>query len=218
MAEVPPLPKMPPMRGVNPAVAKYLELMHRTIDALRERTGGSSDAVATAASSAATSLATAQSAASAANTAQQQADAGPSGTAQSGTDTAYVTLSGTAWVEGPQVDLTGVSAGALTITGSGPQVDSNTTMAGGVGTGYAELYGEFRIVEDIGGVDTVLETFSFALYKEVSGGAATIYLTDNGALSVSAFSSARASTGAVSYRLDFRRTSGSSASVTNLVG
>lgn len=102
------------------------------------------------------------------------------------------------WVEGPQVDLTSVLAGDLTITGSGPVQDDDVSM-----TGLTE--GEYRIVEDIGGVDTVLYT---GLFTVVEKGSMPVVKNVN-TTDVAAFVSARSSTGAVTYRIDARKTSGS---------
>lgn len=106
------------------------------------------------------------------------------------------------WVLGPQVDLTGVVAGDLTITGSGPQQDSDLASTG-------TFNGQFRIVEVVGGVDTVLDTFGFTV--SAGGTLGTVLYVS----AVSDFIAARATTGAVSYRIDARRATGS-ASLTSL--
>lgn len=144
-----------------------------------------------------------QQAQSAANTAQATADGASGSGAVSGESTdPDLTITGSGWVNGPQVDLTGVIAGTLTITGSGPVWDSN------VGSNFipSNIPCEFRIVEIVGGVDEVLftGTFSVNTYTNKFGEDATT-VTNQSAAAVSAFSSARSSTGAVSYRIDARK-------------
>lgn len=140
---------------------------------------------------------TAQAAAIAANNAQATADG--SGAA-SATDTSSVTLTDVGvWVDGPLVSLTGVVAGNLTFTGSGPFKDG---LVSTIGMGPAS--GEYRFVEVIGGIDEVLLTVSF----NIAYSGSTLILTNTGAGEVAAFTSARASTGAVDYRVDARVTSG----------
>lgn len=135
-----------------------------------------------------------------ANNAQQSADAG-SGTAKSGSasDPNIGIPASTAWITGPVVSLTGVSAGNLTISGTGPQQSTNVTMTGG--RGIAAL--QFRVVEIIGGVDEVLFTGSFAV-QNFESGATIATVTNNSTEDVQNFSSSRSSTGDVDYRLDVR--------------
>lgn len=136
----------------------------------------------------------AQAAQQAANTAQETADTAGGGTALSGSETGTVNPTGVVWSLGPVVALTGVAAGDLTITGSGPQ-QSDTIFA------EETVMGQFRIVEIVGGVDTAVFTGSYTVYP---GSPATV-LNNSGA-AVSAFTSARASTGSVSYRMDVNKT------------
>lgn len=146
-----------------------------------------------------------QQAQTAANEAQSSADAAAGGTAVSGSATdPAVTLTGTGWIIGPQVDLAGVVAGDLQITGSGPIQDDDVTMTGGQGI----VTCEFRIVEVVGGIDDVLFTGSFTVRNfvdQVTFDISTI-VSNTSASSVSAFLDARTSTGAVSYRIDARMT------------
>lgn len=137
------------------------------------------------------------SAAAAANNAQNTADGGAA-VSGSATDPS-VSLFGTSWQAGPVVNLTGVVAGNLTITGTGPIQDSDVTCS------QKTFAGEYRVVEVIGGVDTVLQVFSFSAVAP-DFDLATIVNSD--ASAVADFTSARASTGAVSYRIDARRVSG----------
>lgn len=106
-----------------------------------------------------------------------------------------VDVSDGTWVLGPQVDLAGVAAGDLTITGSGPLQDSDVSVTGG------SFAGQFRVVEVVSGVDEVLNTWSFTVSS--AGVVSTLHSG-----SVADYVSARTSTGAVSYRIDARRASG----------
>lgn len=143
-----------------------------------------------------------QQAQNAANQAQQSADGAGGGVAVSGTSTAPdVTLVGSAWVLGPVVALTGVVAGSLTITGSGPLQDDNVSATGPRGN----IPCQFRVVEVILGVDTVLFTGSFSVFTTGAPGDVASVINSS-ASAVGAFSSARSSTGAVSYRIDARTT------------
>lgn len=152
-----------------------------------------------------------QQAQNAANQAQQSADGAAGGGAVSGTSTAPdVTLVGAAWVLGPVVALTGVVAGDLTITGSGPLQDDNVSATGE----RTAILCQFRVVEVILGVDTVLFTGNFNVFP----GDPPLNLAsvvNSSVSSVAAFSSARASTGSVSYRID-ARTTNASRTVSNL--
>jgi hypothetical protein len=141
-----------------------------------------------------------QGAQSAGNATQSQVDVlSATGTVSgSATNPAIDLFSDSVWVEGPQVDLTSVVAGNLTITGSGPLQDSDVAL---FFSGFA--VGEYRIVEDIGGTDTVLFTGSFAV---TTGTPAVVINADTE--DVANFTSARTSTGAVSYRIDARIISG----------
>jgi len=132
-----------------------------------------------------------QAAISIANAALQAANEGGGGDSAFGT----AGLVSNSWVTGAILNLTGVVAGILTITGSGPQQDSGTTRpASGTSTG------RFRIVEVVGGIDDVLFTGDYSVYATDDGAPPTTY--NMSATAVSAFSSVRSSTGAVDYRLD----------------
>jgi hypothetical protein len=134
----------------------------------------------------------AASASQAANEAQSTADAAGGGTARSGTSIITAQpISGTGWVNGPAINLTGVVAGDLTITGSGP--------TGGSLTSGNALSGEFRLVELAG--STTLFTGTFLITD--SG------VTNYSAADVAAFVQAEVTAGAVSYRFDVRRSGGS---------
>lgn len=140
---------------------------------------------------------------STANNAQAAADAAGGGTAQSGSaDNPAVDLSGTGWVTGPIVNLTSVVAGNLTITGTGPQQDDDVILSD------RNFSGQYRIVEVIGGIDGTTWTFSFSARSDGSGGIGSTTILNDDAVAVANFSSARVSTGAVSYRIDAQRVSG----------
>lgn len=130
-------------------------------------------------------------AAQSANTAQATADAAGGGTARSGDNTGTFNVFDTTWQTGPTVALSTVSAGNLTITGTGPTASVVTTE--GV------LSGEFRIVD----VGTGLTKFTgtFSIYPDGT-------FINNSISAISAFSLAETSTGSVTYRLDARRTGG----------
>lgn len=108
------------------------------------------------------------------------------------------------WTHGPVVSLTGVAAGHLTIFGSGPSQDANTgvnAVSGIQGT----FTGNWRVVEVIGGVDTVVYppggpgTYTAQRYRDDQGIENVLYTNDD----TSTVSIARSTTGAMDYRLDF---------------
>lgn len=139
-----------------------------------------------------------QAAQQAANDAQATADAATAGNTRSGAATnPSVFVSTGVWAEGPRVDLTGVVAGLLTISGSGPQQDGDVTMSGGKGTATFN----FRIVEIIGMSETTVFTGSFT-GTNTGFGLEPVTISNTSAGSVSTFSSSRTSTGDVSYRID----------------
>lgn len=117
-------------------------------------------------------------------------------TAKSGqTTTSGLTVDSAAWVAGPPVALTAVGAlmTSLVLTGSAPQ---SATSSGG------PMDGEYRIQEVTGGEVTVF-TGHFTV-RTLTGGATIINLSDpvNNTVFV------RSATGAVSYRMDLRKTAG----------
>lgn len=161
-----------------------------------------------------------QTAQTTANEAQATADGAGGGTAVSGsdTDTGNTVSSTVSWVAGPLVSLTGVVAGNLTVPGSAP-TSSGTTVAI-TNINIVSHTGEFRIVEVIGGVDgTAYGPFAYyasTLLDPTTPGSypAEVYTPDSAA--VAAINDPRVSTGAVSYRMDFRRVNGPT--VNNLAG
>lgn len=138
----------------------------------------------------------AQAAQQSANAAQESADQAAGGMAVSGSNDMIVVPRTSAWELGPQVDLTGVSAGNLTISGSGPRQEPGLSAA-------ATISGNYRIVEIVGLVETPLFIGNYTYYQGSPG-----TVVNQSASSVSAFNLARPSTGAVSYRIDANRTDG----------
>lgn len=151
--------------------------------------------------------------------AQQTANNNSSGVSGSSTDPNITVSSSVTWTPGPTVSLSGVVANDLTIPGSGPQQDSDVTLFISNVTQYV-MTGEYRVVEIVGGVDgATFGPWNFQVsYPEPPATTGTypgaVLNTDSDA--VAAFSQALATTGAVEYRLDFRRISGPS--VQNLRG
>jgi uncharacterized protein YoxC len=155
-----------------------------------------------------------QSASEAANNAQATADQALAGGTVSGfaTDPAIDVLEAGGWIPGPQVDLTGVVAGNLTIAGTGPLQDGDVSITNSlIEPGGYRLEGEFRVMEIIGGVETSVFVGAMSAFQSVGSPPASI--SNDSSAAVSAFSLARSSTGAVSYRLDFASNYGSATSL-----
>ena len=143
----------------------------------------------------------AQQAQQTANAAQASADAAAGDGTQSGSaQNPSINLFTADWISGPIVNLTGVAAGNLTITGSGPQQDNDVTISGQ----KSSMACEFRVVEIVGGVDSVVFTGGFTVRKYLDEETASV--TNDSTAQVSEFVSARTSTGDVSYRIDARGT------------
>lgn len=105
-------------------------------------------------------------------------------------------ISYTGWTLGPQVDLTGVVAGDLTIAGTSLQPISTTRL----GAYPDEQYGMLRVVEVVGGVDTVVYgPAPFITGRDVDPDSIPYILNP---ATIGTFTDARSTTGAVSYRLD----------------
>ncbi len=136
-------------------------------------------------------------------TAQGTADTGS--TARSGDALATVDVGG-ALVVGPQVNLVGVSAGALTIVGTMVYQGPATQVSPG------DNIGNFRIVEIIAGVPAQIYAGTYqasGFYTDETGFVSYLYMISD----PSTFSSARVSTGAVSYRMDLNLPGGSATDV-----
>ena len=195
------------MRSFQQGDSVAATVVLRAFNDLWKRSGGSVDQVAATAEVvttqggliAAGNEAT-QGATAAANAAQAAADAAAGGSARSGSaSNTSLNLTGTDWVNGPTVNLSTVSAGDLTLTGSGPQQDADVTLSAN-----RDFSGEYRIVEIVGMTEDTVHTGTFTASPSGVEGGAFIY-PDN---STMGFSQARASTGSVSYRLDVRRIDG----------
>lgn len=116
-------------------------------------------------------------------------------TGNGGTSGFTIDIDTPVWQEGPQVDLTDVVAGDLSAIGSGISVNDFSTV--GIGT----VNGEIRIVEVIGGVDTVvLGPYPFTITRSVFN-----------CPGIDAATVALATTGAIGYRMDYIYTSGATA-------
>lgn len=119
----------------------------------------------------------------------------------SGSTTVEVDMAPSAWVPGPQVDLTGVVAGDLTIPGSGLFSKAGTTSF------FGDTNGEIRLVEIVAGVDTIIGgPWAYVITRSDPNPTGTVYVANASAIPV--FTSARSTTGAVSYRIDTRMLDG----------
>jgi hypothetical protein len=137
---------------------------------------------------------TAQAAQQAANNAQITADAG--GGARSGSDYQVANTDPTP-ITITSVPLLSVSAGNLTIEGTGPQ-QSEATVVTDVTSG------SYDVIETVAAVDTVVFSGTFVIYptEPVFGVPQAPTVSHTSAASVASFVSARASTGTVDYRVD----------------
>lgn len=119
----------------------------------------------------------------------------------SGTATAEIDMTPSAWVLGPVVNLTGVVAGNVTVPGSGLYSKSTTTAF------FGDTNGEVRIVEVVGGVDTIIGgPWAFTISRVDPNPSGTVYVGN--AAQINTFTQARTTTGAVSYRIDTRMLDG----------
>lgn len=119
----------------------------------------------------------------------------------SGTTTAEIDMTPSAWVLGPVVDLTGVVAGDVTIPSSGLYSKPATTAF------FGDTNGQVRIVEIVGGVDTIIGgPWNFTISRVDPNPAGTVYVGN--AAETNTFTQARTTTGAVSYRIDARMLDG----------
>lgn len=131
--------------------------------------------------------------------AQAEADVASGSGAQSGDASGDVFAPfGGAWAHGPVVNLTGVAAGTLSAALSGPSRNALTYVSN-----RGSYTGNYRIVEVIGGIDTVIFTGTFAIdrYSEDTSPPTdlmSIYNTTD----TSTFTVARSTTGVMSYRID----------------
>lgn len=119
----------------------------------------------------------------------------------SGTTTSEIDMTPSAWVLGPVVSLTGVVAGDVTIPSSGLYSKSTTTAF------FGDTNGQVRLVEIVGGVDTIIGgPWNFTVSRVDPNPAGTVYVGN--AAEINTFTQARTTTGAVSYRIDARMLDG----------
>lgn len=141
-----------------------------------------------------------------ATAAAAQATADSGGTARSGTATSTINV-GASWSVAATVNLLTVSAGNLTIEGSGPlQASNSDVVPGGVSTG------NWRVVEIVGATETVVftGTFSAAKTQLIIEGAVEelLYIYNDNDTSAASVTIPQTSTGSVSYRLDLQGSPG----------
>lgn len=133
------------------------------------------------------------------SSAAAQASADTGGPAQSADFISVVdVLGGTGWVAGPQVNLAGVVAGNLSIANSGPVQASGTIISGPPG----DYTCSWRIQEIAGGPEVTVFTGSFTatISRDDVGNVAFVF---NNSSAETTAPIARATVGAVDYRIDF---------------
>lgn len=134
--------------------------------------------------------------------------AGGSAGGTSGSNTASFALTGTSWTASALVPLTGVVAGNLKITGTGPSSQYGTSNM----TGGTVSYGEYRIIEVVGGVDgdTVFNGTFYVTDQTTDEPDQILFVTHSSQSAVAAFNDPRTTTGDIDYRVETRRISGAS--------
>lgn len=153
--------------------------------------------------------AAANAAAQAAAAAQQTANAPPSGATKGSNTSTGLTINSLGWTAGPQVDLVGVVAGNLTFSATMAGDVTGGALTGGTVydpvNGSQTAAGTFRLVEIDGATETVVYTAAFQAYEVLylAYGVAYFYINYD-ASAIAAFVDARVSVGAISYRLDLR--------------
>lgn len=135
----------------------------------------------------------------------ETADGG--GATKSGSATGVFGMNSPVFAATATVVLTSVSAGDLTLPGSGPNQQTGTTLM----TGGTESFGEYQVVEVDNGVDGVVVFTGQFTVTDISTPdlpyqVFTINHTSADALA--AFVAARTTTGDVDYRVETRRVSG----------
>ena len=128
----------------------------------------------------------------------QQAQSGSSG--HSGAANSTVNVTGSAWVHGPVVNLTGVAAGNLTYPGSGPGQVNATAVNPTTGV-QGSFVGDWRIQEVIGASETTVFSGTYEAQRQTGDSGIESILWN---LSSTTGSVARTTTGAISYRLDIQ--------------
>jgi hypothetical protein len=132
--------------------------------------------------------------------AQATADAAGGGGAQSGTNSGHAdSLSTSTWTHGPVVSLAGVIAGDLTIQTSGPNQD-NTTGVNAVSNIFGSFTGNWRLVEVIGGIDTVVFSGTYSAQRDRDDTGIENLLWNN--TDTTNVSIPRSTTGTMDYRID----------------
>lgn len=122
-------------------------------------------------------------------------------TGQHGSVTGTASTVGSGWSSLTVIHLTGVAAGNLTYPGSGPsQIDGTVVNPSGP---VGDFVGDWRIVEIVSAVETVVFTGTYAAGRHRDDGALPFASTVDNA-SATTGSVARTSTGAVDYRIDIR--------------
>lgn len=134
--------------------------------------------------------------------------AGGSAGGTSGSNTASFNLTGSSWVASALVSLTGVVAGDLKITGTGPSTQYGTSAM----TGGTVAYGEYRIIEVVSGVDgdTVFTGTFYVTDQTTDEPSQILFVTHSSQSAVAAFDDPRTTTGDIDYRVETRRISGAS--------
>lgn len=141
-----------------------------------------------------------------ATAAAAQATADSGGSARSGNATSTINV-GASWSAAATVNLLTVSAGNLTIEGSGPLQASNSDVVPGGST-----TGNWRVVEIVGATETVVFTGTFSVVKTqlVLEGSFSelLYIYNDNDTSAASVTIPQTSTGSVSYRLDLQGSPG----------
>jgi len=133
--------------------------------------------------------------------AQKTADAGAPTGAKSGQDVQTVTVSSTSFTTVATVALTGVTAGNLTIQGSGPnQLDATSVSVTGTFTG------SWQIVENPSAAVVYSGTYTAERYYDSEFGTLITILWNNNDTSLTSI--ARTTTGAITYLLQMTAPSG----------
>jgi hypothetical protein len=145
-------------------------------------------------------LAQAQAAITQANNALTVADNGGSAGAQSGTTSQAGPTVSPIWTNGPRVDLTSVIAGNLSVTISFAGSQASST--------FLADNGNYRVQQIISGVETTvftgtLQVSSYPNYTPAGQNGWIAVIADTSTSTWSGVNFSEASTGSVSYRLDF---------------
>lgn len=193
-------------KGDRPSVV-FINWMNLMLSALKANVTSINNSILALQAQQATFLAAQNSATTAqltAATAQATADSG--GAARSGNATGTINV-GSGWSAACQVDLLTVSAGNLTIEGTGPLQDVTTDI-----TPPGIYTAAWRVVEIVGAVETVVFTGSYDANHFTINVTESIveqlYLYNTTDTSAGAVTIPRASVGSVSYRLDLQGVSG----------